>query len=171
MRVAAIQGRNRPMMLASIGKKKGTPKGTFFVLLRARLHHPRQEPGRNFGFRFVPSTAALPQRQPKTVVPPTSAATIGAIAPPGFFSGTRVTTVPLIPLVPAKPWIVTVTFQLTSVAMNCTYFEAPPVVALVTSQPQLLIPGALVALWKTSVIEVRHALAAKITSDIFARLL
>jgi hypothetical protein len=52
-----------------------------------------------------------------------------------------------------------------------TYFEAPPAAAFVTSQPQLLIPGALVALWKTSVIEVRHALAAKITSDIFARLL
>src|SRR3989442_10545846 len=37
--------------------------------------------------------------------------------------------------------------------------------------PQKLGAGAVVALWKTSVIEVRHALAAKITSDIFARLL
>lgn len=134
--------------------------------------YPRQEPGRNLGFRVVPS-AAEPQRQPKTVDPPTSVSTIGAGVPPGFFSGTRVTIVPLIAgtRVVEKPCIVTETLPLTSVVISWTYFEAPPVAAFVTSQPQLLIPGALVALWKISVIEVRHALAARITSDIFARLL
>jgi len=41
---------------------------------------------------------------------------------------------------------VTETLPLTSVAMVDTYFEAPPNAAFVTSQPQLLAPGALVAL-------------------------
>src|SRR5438132_8917112 len=167
MRPAATQCRNRPMMPASMEKKR-YPEGYLFSL--RSCGQPRQEPGRNFGFKFVPSVL-LPQRQPKTVVPPTSVEAIAAGVPPGFFMGTRVTTVPLILVVGAKPWIATITFPLMSVEIVFTYFEAPPVVMLVTSQPQLLAPGALVALWKTSVIEVRHALAAKITSDIFARLL
>src|SRR6267378_1931861 len=89
--------------------------------------YPRQEPGRNFGFKLVPSAVLFPQRQPKTVFPPTSAEVIGTGAPPTLFSGTRVTTVPLIPVVAAKPCIVTVTLPLTSVPMVDTYFEAPPV--------------------------------------------
>ena len=78
---------------------------------------PRQEPGRNFGFKVVRSTAAFPQRQPKTVFPPTSIVVIGmgAAPAPALFSGTRVTTVPLIPVVGAKPCIVTVTLPLVSV--------------------------------------------------------
>src|SRR5260221_12576200 len=98
-------------------------------------------------------------------MPPTSEDAAGTGGVPAF-SGTRVTTVPLMPVAGAKPCIATVTLPLMSVVMVDTYFEAPP--ACVASQPQLLIPGALVALWETSGIEVRQALAAKITSDIFA---
>ena len=114
------------------------------MLLGARLHHPRQEPGRNFGFKVVRSVAELPQRQPKIVIPPTSEDAAGTGGVPAF-SGTRVTTVPLMPVAGAKPCIATVTLPLMSVVMVDTYFEAPP--ACVASQPQLLIPGALVALW------------------------
>src|SRR2546425_12595910 len=130
------------MMLASIGpKKKGTPEGTFLCCWELGYDQPydqpRQEPGRNFGFKVVPSAVLFPQRQPKTVFPPTSAEVIGTgLAPaPADFSGTRVTNVPLIPVVAAKPCIVTVTLPLMSVAMVDTYFEAPP--GTVASQPQL----------------------------------
>src|SRR5437879_3648853 len=79
---------------------------------------PRQEPGRNFWFKVVPSVA-LPQRQPKTVFPPTSVEVIGTggVPAPVLFSGTRVTTVPLIAgvMVVAKPCIVTETVPLASV--------------------------------------------------------
>ena len=112
------------------------------MLLGARLHHPRQEPGRNFGFKVVPSAAELPQRHAKIVIPPTS---LDAATTVAVLIGTKVTTVPLIPLAVAKPCIDTVTLPLTSVTMVDTYFEAPP--AVVISQPQLLTPGALVALW------------------------
>src|SRR6266436_3109452 len=111
------------MMLASIGpKKKGTPEGTFLCCWELGYDQPydqpRQEPGRNFGFKVVPSAVLFPQRQPKTVFPPTSAEVIGTGTPPTLFSGTRVTTLPLIPVVAAKPCIVTVTLPLTSVPMG-----------------------------------------------------
>ncbi len=115
------------------------------MLLGARLHHPRQEPGRNFADRVVPSVPELPQRHWKIVIPPTSVDAATEIVPLTFFIGTRVTTVPLMLVAAAKLCIVTETLPLTSVTMVFTYFEAPPV--CVASQPQLLIPGALVALW------------------------
>src|SRR5207248_9037508 len=44
MKPAATQCRNRPMMPASMGKKKGTPKGTFFTTkLRSAAAGARQE--------------------------------------------------------------------------------------------------------------------------------
>ena len=105
----------------SLDEKKGTPKGTFFVLLRARLDQPRQEPGRNFGFRFVPSAVA-PQRHWNTVIPPTSAFVSLVLA---SFIGVRVTNVPLIPVAAAKPRTLISTKPSTVVSMVSTYFEAP----------------------------------------------
>src|SRR6266849_4165640 len=98
-------------------KKKGTPEGTFLRCWEPGYDYPRQEPGRNFGFKLVPSMVLFPQRQPKTVFPPTSTVVIGTggAPAPALFSGTRVTTVPLIPVVGEKPCIVTVTLPLTSV--------------------------------------------------------
>src|SRR5467141_635712 len=51
-------------------KKKGTPEGTFLRCSELGYDYPRQEPGRNFGFKVVRSTVLFPQRQPKTVFPP-----------------------------------------------------------------------------------------------------
>ena len=63
------------------------------------------------------------------------------------------------------PEVVAVTAPLSSVTIPPTYFE-PPAAA---SQPQLPAPGEVPPDWYTSVIEVRQALSARMTSDIFAR--
>src|SRR5437899_10621651 len=113
------------MMLASIGpKKKGTPEGTFLCCWELGYDQPRQEPGRNFGFKVVPSAVLFPQRQPKTVFPPTSAEVIGTGTPPTLFIGTRVTTLTLIHVVAAKPCSVNVTLPLPSVPVVATYYHA-----------------------------------------------
>ena len=51
-----------------------------------------------------------------------------------------------------------------SVATEATYLE----VAAVDSQPHALAAGKAIADWAISVIEVRHADAARITSDTLA---
>src|SRR5258708_25325691 len=72
----------------------------------------------------------------------------------------------------------------TTLAMFCTVASTPPLALVWTpatyfvccetvriSQPQPLTPGAVAGPdWYTSVIEVRHELIARITSDIFARI-
>src|SRR5205814_10323693 len=117
MKPAATQCRNRPMMPASMGKKK-VPRRVPFSL--RSCGQPRQEPGRNFGFKFVPSVL-LPQRQPKTVVPPTSVEAIAAGVPPGFFMGAQVTTVPLVVVEEVMRRTATTYFLLTAVVSVVTY--------------------------------------------------
>src|SRR5712691_8403293 len=88
---------------------------------------------------------------------------------PADDSGARVTSFPS--RAPPKPVVVTVTRPFELVTMVATYF-VPPVPAVVISQPQPLTTAAtLVPLWQSSLIDVRHPLAASITSDIFARML
>ena len=122
--------------------------------------YERQEPGRNLVGTGV--LAPGPQFQPNSVwlLPGENV----AVAVPVDI-GTRRTSEPLTEVLMLVT--VAVTTPLPSVLMACTYLE--PVPAL-TSQPQLLGPGAEPPDWYTSVIEVRQALMARITSDIFARM-
>ena len=60
---------------------------------------------------------------------------------------------------------VTVMMPSAFVATDETY----SLVAAADSQPQLFAPGATVAVWYTSVTDVRQLLAARITSDTLAR--
>src|SRR5712692_438159 len=111
--------------------------------------------GRDVSYLFKP------QRKPLGAVPMLAAVVAGA----PFNIGTSVTVWPSTSLlIPAA--IRTLTLPLPSVWILLTYFDAPPVVF---SQPQLFAAGGVPPVWYTSVIEVRHALAARITSDIFAR--
>src|SRR5215831_12784771 len=120
-----------------------------------RDYTPRQEPGRYFAEMFVPS-ALRPQRQPVSAIGPELRLAATAGAAPTI--GTSV-------MLPAgsPPVVVTVTLPLSSVTTLLTYFEFPP------SQPKLLAPGGVPPDWKISVMDVRHADAASMTSDILAR--
>ena len=67
------------------------------------------------------------------------------------------------------PWTVAFTTPLRSVWTALTYFVCCDAVRI--SQPQPSTAGAVVGPdWYTSVIEVRQELIARITSDIFARI-
>src|SRR5438034_5384166 len=67
------------------------------------------------------------------------------------------------------PWMVASTMPLTSVCTPATYFVCCEAVRI--SQPQPSADGAVVGPdWYTSVIDVRHELMARITSDILARI-
>ena len=122
--------------------------------------YARQEPGRNLvGTGLL---APGPQFQPNSVWLELAVNTAAAAA---VDIGTRRTIEPLTEVLMLVTMAVTTPFW--SVLMACTYLE--PVPAL-TSQPQLLAPGAEPPDWYTSVIEVRQALMARITSDIFARM-
>ena len=125
-----------------------------------KRRYERQEPGRNLvGTGLL---APGPQFQPNSVwlEPEVNVAAVALVD-----IGTRRTSEPFTEVL----MLVTVatTTPLASVLMPFTYFE--PVPAL-TSQPQLFAPGAEPPDWYTSVIEVRQALMARITSDIFARM-
>src|SRR5258706_1396453 len=118
-----------------------------------------------FSGRVVPSTVE-PQRQPLGPVPMLPPAD-GLVANAGlpFIIGVSVTVLPSTSvLIPVATSIMTL--PLVSVWILLTYFDDPPVTF---SQPQSFAAAGVPPVWYTSVIEVRHALAARITSDIFTR--
>ena len=84
-----------------------------------------------------------------------------------FDNGTSVTN--LVSTTVPMPWTVAFTRPLASVCTPLTYFVCCETVR--TSHPQPLAAGGVAGPdWYTSVIDVRHELIARITSDILARI-
>src|SRR5690242_5443734 len=123
--------------LSALAQKKGTSEEVPFVTARS-AYEPRQEPGRYFWARVVPSVEE-PQRHPYRPLPMSfvePCATAGRIVPAALKSGRSVTCAPsTVVLIPVT---VAVTTPFASVAKPCTYFDAMPL-----SQPQLFAPGAV----------------------------
>src|SRR5713101_6525248 len=121
-------------------QKKRYPEG--YLLPQTGCGQPRQEPGRYFEGRFVPSTVA-PQRQPYSVTVP---ALVPTARVPADASGASVTSFASMLVLP-KPCVVTVTRPFWLVTMVATYF-VPPTPAVVISQPHPLATAeTLVPLW------------------------
>src|SRR6267143_3548227 len=97
---------------------------------------PRQELGRYFGGRSVPSAAA-PQRQPNRPLPRFDATLAGVFA---LASGVSVTNFPL--TLALMPWTVTLTLPSSFVSRPATYF-----VPVLLSHCQLLAPGGVALDW------------------------
>lgn len=125
-------------------------------------NQPLQEPGRYLSNdASVRSVATFPQRQTATVPPATGAVVIAVSA-----HGVKVTTFPsMLASLKLLAATLTVIFPSELVVTVSTYFVPDPEV---TSQPQDPPAGSAVEDWIVSVIVVRQADAARITSDILA---
>src|SRR5687768_14527900 len=156
MRMVSSVIRRLPVRLPR--SKKKVPRKVPFP--EAGLRYWRHEPGRYL--RSTPLEAAGPQFQPYSACAELAVNTAFVLE---LASGVSWTT--LLSTDPLMLRTVAWTTPLASVVMADTYLVAAVVL---TSQPQPLTPGSEPPDWYTSVIEVRQALMARITSDIFARM-
>src|SRR5512138_2950361 len=107
---------------------------------------------------LVPS-AVEPQRQEKIAVPADMSPAVSTTVP-----GAPIGTIVTLPVTLPRFCTVTVTLPSFEVVIPPTYLEVTP------SQPQLPAPGVVPPDCQVSVIVVRQELAARITSDILARM-